>query len=135
MGTAVDKKLFSAIEKNSLNDVRKALASGADINAVREKNNGMGKDTPVFAALYNSGTSVEILKLLLGAGADINRICTACYIKRPWREKKYRNSTPLLEAVSENSEELVKLLLESGADPNLQLYDVSQLPTTEVAGL
>jgi ankyrin repeat protein len=126
MGTAVDKKLFSAIEKNSLNDVRKALASGADINAVREKNNGMGKDTPVFAALYNSGTSVEILKLLLGAGADINRICTACYIKRPWREKKYRNSTPLLEAVSENSEELVKLLLESGADPNLQLYDVNE---------
>jgi len=97
MGTAVDKKLFSAIEKNSLNDVRKALASGADINAVREKNNGMGKDTPVFGALYNSGTSVEILKLLLGAGADINRICTACYIKRPWREKNTGTVLPSLK--------------------------------------
>ena len=52
----------------------------------------------------------EIAKLIIDAGADVNLVHINTDVKR----------TPLMLACKESHEDTVQLLLQSGADPNLQ---------------
>ena len=64
-----------------------------------------GEDTPLLAA--SEGGSADIVRLLLGAGSDIN-----------WYRGK--NGTALYVACKKQKTKAVELLLAHGADPNIQ---------------
>jgi ankyrin repeat protein len=87
------------------------VKSGADVNAAL-KSNGY---TPLWKAIgrisKNRDAAVEIIKLLLSKGADVN----APYISK---DKRYSGETPLMSASKKGSKDVVKLLLSHGADGN-----------------
>jgi ankyrin repeat protein len=92
-----ERKLFTAIEKNNLQAVGKAIVDGADPNVLKR-----GGGTPLLAAI-TSGADVSIVKLLLAKGARVFHT----------DEDKH---APLREAVSKNRTDIVEALLEAGAD-------------------
>lgn len=94
-------RLFEAIEEASPDEVRKQLEAGADPSAKQEF-----LDDPALKAAVES-ESMEILKLLLEAGAQINA-------------KTSGGETALTEAARTGKVEMVKILLEAGANPNIQ---------------
>ncbi len=109
----INKQLFNAISKGSLDDVKKSLENGASltsINLLKEYN------TPLFAAIYAPITvnKILIIELLLKKGANPN-------------DSDVKGKTPLSaaltlnEIVREESNQIpaiVKLLLDFGADVN-----------------
>ncbi len=78
------------------------LSKGADVHATR----GFSKLTPLHVAARSKNIAGS--ELLVAAGADVNA-------------KDTYDATPLHWAVINNSPEIVKLLLEKGADPNAPL--------------
>lgn len=123
--------LLESVKNENIEDVKKFLASGADVNsksdvatplnlAAVERNidivelliangaNSNVKDiqgyTPLHRAAFDGHK--EIAELLIANGAELN-------VKNGW------HSTPLVEAVLGNQVELVKLLISKGADVNL----------------
>lgn len=81
--------------------VKTLLAGGADPNFKE-----MGECPALHCAVYNGVDGTEMAKALFKAGADINEI--------------YEDRTPLMIAVTTDNNELVKFLLDAGADPNLK---------------
>ena len=87
----------------------------ANVNAVQQIY--LGRSTPLTLAAYYEG-SVEMIQLLLDAGADINAkdswgataLCEAV-------KKASKNTTNVNKA--ENTTKVVKILLDRNADPNL----------------
>ena len=63
---------------------------------------------------------MDLIKLLLENGAEVDH-----EIKFRWHEFR---CTPLLKAVSYGNEEVVRLLLENGADPNKRPQDYASTP-------
>lgn len=92
------KDLFEALQYGSDEDIKKALAAGADPNA----KNTCGEPA-VLIAVHNNRKSN--LKILIDAGADVNSIN-----KGGW--------APLYEAVWSRDIETVRMLINAGADPN-----------------
>ena len=93
-----NEELFTAITKEDLEAVKKAIESGADVNAI----GGYGR-TPLFVAARNG--NLGIVRLLLEHGADVNAA------------NKY-GRTPLYVASQGDNLEVVKELLKHGADVN-----------------
>jgi len=91
-----DRRLFSAIRNRDLDAVRKAIDSGADVNAQDERGN-----TPLHAVSWYGGS--DIAQLLLDHGADIEK-------------KSVNGDTPLIEACWGGSLSVVCLLIEKGAE-------------------
>ncbi|KAL8831739.1 MAG: hypothetical protein Q9170_005169 [Blastenia crenularia] len=90
------------------------LALGADPKAA-----GGFCGSVLMAACDNNKMDCQILEALIVAGADINKLVP------PEKRSKYPNgwspeSTALSAAASNNHPEAVRLLLNHGADPNLQ---------------
>ena len=120
---------------SDINEVRSALANGADANA------GIADNRLPFLVLAASRSDTPVIKALLDAGADPNRRASfteygvSFYVS-------VKNPLPLDVAVfSENNSmlESVKLLLAAGADPsqsimklgacrqgNMHLYDMAR---------
>ncbi len=100
-GTPED--LLDAVSNADLDEIRKLLAGGLDVNSGNE----VGTTALHLAALDGDA---EVLRLLLESGANPNV-----------RDK--HGDTPLLIAVTHSMMDAVKLLLEHGADPNSKDVD------------
>jgi ankyrin repeat protein len=129
--------LFYAIKANNPRILEKLIQKGLNVNGKNKKG-----ETPLIFAI-NNNSSVNIIKILLKYNANTNVVdfdgttpVTMCiYDDKPEilelflqhketdinkRDKKTMQITPLMLACSENKENIVKLLLEYGADVNLQ---------------
>lgn len=91
--------IFDAVESGDVAAVCRAIADGADINAIRDNE---GK-TPLHQAAYGGNT--EIARLLIEQGANVNAA------------DKY-GITPLMNACDGGFVETARLLIEQGADVN-----------------
>ena len=108
-----EEKLYSASQEGNAEEVRRLIHNhGVDVNFKMgsgsrwdsrfEMREGRWQTTPLIEATRKS--HIEIVKILLDAGADIDR------------EDAYKwMNTPLLWAVSYNHYEIVKFLLDAGA--------------------
>jgi len=124
--------LFEAVQGNQVDIVQLLLADKANVNAA-----GGGGETPLSVAVAEA-KSPELAEILLNAGADVNArnpnsfsvinaavsvasvpLVRAVLKFKPNLEVRDGNgATPLLRAADIGSNEMVKLLLEAGADPN-----------------
>ena len=93
-----DKELLEAVKNNKLDEVKKALDAGANVNAKGDDGN-----TALIFAGYNGHT--ESVKLLLNRGADVNA-------------KNNTGYTALIWASEKGHKYIVEKLLEEGADVN-----------------
>ena len=110
--------LFDAVTLGSEDDLVALFASGADVSAPR------GYDRRGWSALHQAcssrGGSVGIVRILIQAGADVNK-----------RFQLYPDdaeliATPLSLAVNHRKFDIVKLLLAAGAGPNCEMsYQVA----------
>ena len=93
------EKLHRAAAAGDLERARELIREGADLDAFDD----IGY-TPLHHAAKNQ--HVALIELLLDAGADINA-----------REEETNSDTAVSVAAADSSPEVVKLLLERGADP------------------
>lgn len=108
------KNLFNAVRSGNIAEVKRCLAAGAKINSreiVRTKprlDDPSAKtetqgDTPLMIASYDG--RLEVVKLLLAHGADVNLTGEAGY-------------TPLMHAMRHRHADVAVLLLKNGAKPD-----------------
>ena len=93
------KGLFDAVEKCDKAKVEEMLALGADVNSKNE--DGL---TPLMVAARNKNCSIDILKLLVEKGADINA-----------QSEEFGDTTLMF---TDDDLEKTKYLVSKGADPN-----------------
>ena len=98
--------LMFAARFNSSDVARFLIDAGADVNATDEQ----GRTALDWASIWNSG---EVASLLIDAGACVNLSVRFEY--RHGVDKK----TPLMYAAINNSVDVVKILIEKGADPDV----------------
>jgi hypothetical protein len=96
-----ENPLTVAVSDDDLEEVKKLIAKGADVNG-REKNSE--NMTPLFFAVENG--NAEIAETLLNFGAKINA-------------RDDEKQTPLMRLDDDASAELVRLLIKHGAQVNL----------------
>ena len=89
----------------SIPEIRRLIAEGADINA-RAFGRGIdAQNTPLMTAVYFKRN--EIFDLLIGLGAEINKT-------------NGEGETPLIIAAREDNKYAARILLDRGADVNVQ---------------
>lgn len=126
-----ETSLHEAARYGKTEIVKLLVEHNADINALNKDNK-----TPLFASteVYDAGTSQDVIKVLLDAGAGITMtIFEAARIgdtkrveqmlkKNPElinsRDISWEDFTPLLHATDTKSVDMVELLLSKGADIN-----------------
>ena len=98
-------ELFQAIGQHDVKSVAELLSRGDDPNAPQPE---LPNWRPLEAAIeeLGSGASVEVVRLLIKHGADVNAWDLA------------HSLTPLHRAMFHENEQTIRLLLEAGADPN-----------------
>ena len=113
--------LIEAARACDIDALRRALAEGRDVN-YREPDSGA---TPGFSALHHLCASSRMpsqrlacVLELIARGADVNLRA---------RDSKYP-SPPIADAVRLSSPEVVKALIDAGADVNMALPDGSNAP-------
>jgi ankyrin repeat protein len=92
-----------AANGSQLEIVRHLLDAGADINGTHSTNFAEEGTALLWAAVRDD---IDVVRLLIANGADLDR-----------PETLY-NRSPLFPAAAYNHGEVIKILLESGADPN-----------------
>lgn len=127
-----DSQLVSLVQRNDLEGVRAAVASGARVNAPRPS---LENKTALHFAVARSGAAM--VKLLLELGADPNArdsggetpLSMAAFrgradcvrellaAKADVNARSKAGWTPLMAAASEGHAEVVRLLLKAGARP------------------
>lgn len=109
---AASQRLFTAVQNNSLQIARQALAQGGDPNHAFMTTVGKEFDcTSLILAVMNK--NIKMVKLLLANGGDPNQ-----------RGEKYGNS--LHFAIANKNVDIVRVLLANGAFPN---FDDRSFPT------
>jgi len=126
------KSLHQAAEKGDVEEVKRLIARGADVNALDELLN-----TPLCKAAGLG--NMEVVKLLVEAGADVNagswsplytavdkdNVAIAEYLIAHGADKHGDDYwTVLMEAFSESSVEMVRLLIAKGADINFKSVEL-----------
>jgi hypothetical protein len=101
--TPQEEAFFTSVQRNSLEDAKKYLAAGVDVN-LRDRNNS----TCLFYC--TADVQLELSRHLLSVGADPNAV-------------NIRGNTPLHIAAERIAAQIVLLLLLSGADPNIKNSD------------
>lgn len=97
------KELFNAINNNDVNEVRRWINSGVDINAKNICGN-----TPLIEACMID--NYEIAEVLIEAKADVNAESDLGY-------------TAMMEAYINKNIKIIKLLMLNGADYDKQIID------------
>ena len=98
-----DSKLRSAIKEGSIENVKKAIANGANVNAKGYRSYGSLVKPPLhYAAQYGH---MEIVQLLISKGANV-------------KAKTDDGNTPLHSAAAKEHKEISELLIAKGADVN-----------------
>lgn len=100
--------LWLAVERQDISLTRRLVALGADCewSISWNKPKQSGKEKSILCAAVNTGNR-HIVKVLLDAGADVNRPASPKY-----------GRTALQAAVEEGNVPVVDMLLDAGADPN-----------------
>ncbi len=100
--------VFQAIEMHSLRQLAVLLEHGSDPNQIRSS---FVRLRPLHAAVIaaETGGTLDLIKLLLSHGADINQTYP-----------DIGGATPLLCSLFNDQLEAARLLLDSGADPNIR---------------
>lgn len=100
-----ESKLTRAIIANNVSEVQTIIDKKANVNILYPNlKKPENKKTALFIAVENK-VSCEIIDALIKAGADVNVVCPGL-------------GTALNEAVGKGNGEVVKLLLQNGANPN-----------------
>ena len=100
---------------NEVEGVRMLLEHGADPDRGRAES----LETPLHHALAGSagGDRTEVVRLLIKHGADVNAATRPGVVScNFWREARTRGETPLHRAAAYGSFEVIRMLLEAGAD-------------------
>jgi len=100
--------IHSAARMRDLQAVQTELNAGVDVDVLNGRaRNGDGGNTPLWFAAQGARSGLDVVRLLINAGADINLRCehgrTALHMAAAWGH--------LAE---------VQLLLDHGADPDLR---------------
>lgn len=133
MAPDIQKAFHEAIKKNDVETARRMIAAGADVNAAYDEY----ENRSLLDASYQG--NLDLVKMLVEAGADVNLSdgCGVVPLVRAivsWHETdevvKYliecganvnacegESWTPLEAAVHENASDIVKMLLDAGANP------------------
>jgi ankyrin repeat protein len=96
---ALDEQLISAVQAGSIDDSKKLISSGADVN--HKDRNG---STVIF--LCNTPQHAKILRFLVSLGAQVNCVNNL-------------GNSPLHYAVERGCMEIILILMLNGADPSL----------------
>ena len=102
--------LLASCVKQQLENVRYCLKLGANPNFVDECGEAP-LHSVIDTASYNEKTSLEIISLLLNAGADIEL-------------RAYMDKTPFLRACGRNCFSVIKLLVSSGCNVSAKTTDL-----------
>jgi ankyrin repeat protein len=92
----LNQKLYEAIRRNNLNEVKNLVESGADIHS-SYLSTTVGKSNPIYSAIHFN--SVEILQYFIEKGATHHK----------------NRGEYLVKAINKGSHEIVQVLLENGA--------------------
>ena len=106
--SAAPQEIFAAIRNNELVRLQSLIGPGSNVNARGD----CGATPPMYAAAYGS---LDALKMLLDAGADVNAISAKdpVSVKRGPIDLGYY--TPLMLAAVYGPSQIVDLLLRAGA--------------------
>jgi ankyrin repeat protein len=140
---ATTPRIIRAVESGDLHKVKRLLDAGVNVNV---------RDMWASALIYASCSGyTDAVKLLIEAGADINATASSDLVKwKKWPPRHYHNpfvkplgGTALIYASCSGHIDVVKLLIEAGADVNKKdkknrytvLMVASSAGQTEVAKL
>jgi len=103
------KPIHSAARMRDAEAVRQELDAGVDVDVPngRAKNGDGGNTALWFAAQGPAAGGVEVARLLIAAGADVNRNCE-------------HGRTALQMAAAWGHLDMVQFLIENGADPTIR---------------
>jgi ankyrin repeat protein len=104
MGNANDM-LWEAVRNNNIDNAKIAIRKGAYVDYIQDK---LLDATPLCIAVSNG--NVELVKLLVDNGADINI------------RSSFDGHTPLYWLPKKNPKEIIDLLIEEGADVDVKDY-------------
>ncbi len=99
---SIDDKLFEGIQKNDVKVVQEAIEQGANVKSFY---NGILYQPVLVLAVYTPQIDIEILKILVEAGADIDI-------------QDWAGWTPLMTAVIVNNLKVLEFLIRHGANVN-----------------
>lgn len=97
----LEQELIKCAEGGDIGGVKSVL--GIDLVDVNYQTGDIGDTALIKAAYGNKGLSTEIVELLIDGGADVNLA-------------NYQGRTPLMVACLMNKPEIIKVLLERGAN-------------------
>lgn len=123
METGVGTLLHYAAQLRAINTVKRLVAMGLDVNVTKYPGYPEYPEGPLWNAV--SAGSAELVQWLLEQGAKSNALIPST--------GEVRN-LPLVQSVEDNRLDIVRLLVQYGADVNVHFADQAPLSVAEACG-